>query len=109
MKIVGGSSSLSGIDDGLSVATTSARMPIWPSNVRTISFASGGRITRHLEGPRLRTLLQQAMEPWRSEDEAAELEADEQRHQEALDEIASARRGEAAKSRGESFQEGTTL
>lgn len=75
----------------------------------SISFASGGRITRHLEGPRLRALLQQAMETWRSEDEAAELEADEQRHQEALDEIAAARRGEAAKSRGESFQEGTTL
>jgi diadenylate cyclase len=74
----------------------------------SISFALGGRISRHLDGPKLRLLLQQAMEPWRTEDEAAAEEADELRHRPALDEIAAARRHESgSKTRSESVQEGT--
>lgn len=40
MKIVGGSSEVSAMDDGLSIATTSASIPIWVSNSRTIPFAT---------------------------------------------------------------------
>jgi diadenylate cyclase len=73
----------------------------------SISFALGGRISRHLDGPKLRLLLQQAMEPWRTEDEAAAEEADELRHRQELDEIAAPRRHESPKPRSESVQEGT--
>ena len=76
----------------------------------SISFAMNGRITRHLDGPRLRQQLQKAMETWRSEGEAAEQEAEEQRHRDVLDEIASSRRGEnSGKTHGESVQEGRSL
>ncbi len=40
MKIVGGSSALSGTDDGLSTATTSASTPMRESSSETICFAS---------------------------------------------------------------------
>jgi diadenylate cyclase len=74
----------------------------------SISFALGGGISRHLDGPKLRLLLQQAMEPWRTEDEAAAQEADELRHRQELDEIAAPRRHESgSKTRSESVQEGT--
>lgn len=74
----------------------------------SISFAISGRITRHLDGPRLRRQLQHAMEPARSEDEAAADEADELRHRAQLEEIASPRRlDNSGKARSESVQEGT--
>jgi len=74
----------------------------------SISFALGGGISRHLDGPKLRLLLQKAMEPWRTEDEAAAQEADELRHRQELDEIAAPRRHESgSKTRSESVQEGT--
>ena len=74
----------------------------------SISFALSGRISRHLDGPKLRLLLQQAMEPWRTEDEAAAEEADELRHRQELDEIAAPRRHDSgSKTRSESVQEGT--
>lgn len=75
----------------------------------SISFALNGKISRHLDGPGLRTQLQQAMETWRTQDEAAAENAEEQRHREVLDEIASARRPDSqSKTRNESIQEGTS-
>ncbi len=58
----------------------------------SISFCVSGRITRHLDGLRLRALLQKSMEPWRTEDEAAKAEAEEEQHKKELDEIAARRR-----------------
>lgn len=76
----------------------------------SISFAVGGGIQRHLDGPRLRNLLQNTMEPWRTKDEAAADEADELLHRQQLDEIIAPRRQDSgAKSRNESVQEGTLL
>lgn len=57
----------------------------------SISFSVDGRLTRHLDGPKLRRLIQQAMEPWRTEAETAEQEAEERRRQRDFDEIASGR------------------
>lgn len=76
----------------------------------SISFAEEGRIQRHLDGPRLRRLIQQAMEPWRSEAEHEEQEAEERRRQRDLDEIVTNRRVETpAASQSESVQEGSSL
>ncbi len=76
----------------------------------SISIAVTGRIFRHLDGPRLRRYLQGFMEPRRSKDEAAADEAEELRHRQQLEEIASPRRLDSgAKSRSESVQEGTLL
>src|SRR5262249_7883512 len=60
----------------------------------SISFAIEGRIHRHLDGPRLRLLIQQAMEPWRTEAQHAEDTAEEERHQREIEEILSSRRRE---------------
>ncbi|MBL8204605.1 MAG: TIGR00159 family protein [Blastocatellia bacterium] len=46
----------------------------------TISFAVGGRLTRELDAPRLRRLIQQALEPWHTDEEAEALEAEERDH-----------------------------
>jgi len=62
----------------------------------SISFAVNGTVTRHLDGPRLKDLLQKSMEPWRTEDEAAREEQEEERHKRELDEIAGRRRETAA-------------
>ena len=76
----------------------------------SISFAVDGHITRHLDGPRLRILIQQAMEPWRSEAEHAEQEAEEQRRQREMEEIIHARRLETTPtSQSESLPEGPSL
>ena len=76
----------------------------------SISFAVGGRITRHLDGPRLRGLIHQAMEPWRTEAETAEQEAEERRRQRDLEEIAAGRRLDAAPAPpAESMREGSSL
>ncbi len=70
----------------------------------TISFAINGRLTRNLDAPRLRRLILHAMEPWHSDEEADEHEADERRHELELREIVNARqRSKIASS--EDFQE----
>jgi len=72
----------------------------------SISFAVDGRLTRHLDGPKLRRLIQQAMEPWRSEAETAEQEDEERRRQHAIDEIISGRNLDRTPP-GESMREGS--
>ena len=62
----------------------------------SISFAVNGTVTRHLDGPRLKDLLQKSMEPWRTEDEAAREGQEEERHKRELDEIAGRRRETSA-------------
>lgn len=83
----------------------------------SISFAVDGRVTRHLDGPHLRRLIQHAMEPWQTDDEVAELEEDERRRERELEEILLEHKRENASSRalrdekervGERYQEGTT-
>lgn len=39
-----------------------------------------GRLTRELDAPRLRRLIQQALEPWHTDEEAEALEAEERDH-----------------------------
>ena len=55
-----------------------------------ISFAIEGRLLRNLDGPRLRRLIQTAMEPWRTEAETLAQEEDDRERQQALDEIIAA-------------------
>lgn len=69
-----------------------------------ISFAIGGGIIRNLDGPKLRRLMQQAMEPWRSKEDHDEQEDDERRHERELDEIITSRR-KAKSVSGESLSE----
>lgn len=52
-----------------------------------ISFAADGKLKRNLDGPGLRRMIQQAMEPWRSEDESEKLEAEERKTELQLDEL----------------------
>lgn len=74
-----------------------------------ISFAKEGRLKRNLDGPKLRSLIQQAMEPWRSDAESEELEAEEREREREINALAGPRRREAAHaSSGESFKEGTS-
>jgi uncharacterized protein (TIGR00159 family) len=75
-----------------------------------ISFAIEGRLKRNLDGPGLRRLIQQAMEPWRSEAETAELEAEEREREREIDElVASSKRNVTRASKAEGVQEGTPL
>jgi diadenylate cyclase len=73
----------------------------------SISFAMDGRIIRHLDGPRLRVLIQQAMEPWRTEAQHAEDNAEEERHQREIEDILARRREQAAPRGPEGVQEGS--
>jgi diadenylate cyclase len=74
-----------------------------------ISFAKEGRLKRNLDGPKLRSLIQQAMEPWRSDAESEELEAEEREREREINALAGPRRREAAHaSSGDSFKEGTS-
>ncbi|MBL8169778.1 MAG: TIGR00159 family protein [Acidobacteria bacterium] len=57
-----------------------------------ISFAVDGRLKRNLDGPRLRRLIQQAMEPWRSEAESDALEAEEREREREIDEVVTTRK-----------------
>ncbi len=57
-----------------------------------ISFAMGGRLTRNLDAPRLRRLIQQALEPWHTEEEAEAIEAEEREHELAMQSILAERR-----------------
>ena len=52
-----------------------------------ISFAIEGRLVRNLDGPRLRRLIQSAMEPWHTEAETQAQEEEERERQRELDEI----------------------
>lgn len=80
-----------------------------------ISFAIEGTLKRNLDGPKLRRLIQQAMEPWRSEAETALLEEEEREHQrelEALTAVSQSVQGKqphqpALLSSNESVREGT--
>jgi diadenylate cyclase len=75
-----------------------------------ISFAKEGRLKRNLDGPKLRSLIQQAMEPWRSDAESEELEAEEREREREINALAGPRRREAAHaSSGDSFKEGTSV
>ncbi len=58
-----------------------------------ISFAIDGRLKRNLDGPHLRRLMQQAMEPWRSEAESAELEAEEREREREIDALVASSKG----------------
>jgi diadenylate cyclase len=75
-----------------------------------ISFSIEGRLKRNLDGPGLRRMIQQAMEPWRSEAESAELEAEERERQREIDElVTSSRRQVTRASKAEEVQEGTSV
>jgi len=75
-----------------------------------ISLAKEGRLKRNLDGPRLRSLIQQAMEPWRSDAESEELEAEEREREREIDALAGPRRRDLAHaSSGESVKEGTPV
>ena len=75
-----------------------------------ISFAIEGRLKRNLDGPRLRSLIQQAMEPWRSAAESEELEAEERAREREIDELVATRRQQTTRSvSSEGVQEGTSL
>lgn len=52
-----------------------------------ISFAISGMLRRNLDGPSLRRMIQQAMEPWRSETESLELEQEERRRELELEQL----------------------
>ncbi|MFN0087763.1 MAG: diadenylate cyclase CdaA [Blastocatellia bacterium] len=74
-----------------------------------ISFAIEGRLKRNLDGPKLRSLIQQGMEPWRSEAESAELEAEEREREREIEELASSRgRDFPSAVHGETIKEGTS-
>lgn len=77
-----------------------------------ISFAIEGRLKRNLDGPGLRRRIQQAMEPWRSDQESEEMETEEREREREIDELVSARkRGRQAshQARNEEAKEGSTL
>jgi diadenylate cyclase len=70
-----------------------------------ISFAIEGLLKRNLDGPSLRRMIQQAMEPWRSEIESLEMEEEERLRERELEALVGSRRRETGTSR-EGFQEG---
>jgi diadenylate cyclase len=75
-----------------------------------ISFAMEGGLKRNLDGPGLRRMIQQAMEPWRSEAETAELEAEERTRERELDElVASSKANVPRASKSEIVQEETPV
>jgi diadenylate cyclase len=75
-----------------------------------ISFSIEGRLKRNLDGPGLRRLIQQAMEPWRSDAESAELEAEEREREREIDELVASSKSQIARaSKAEGVQEGTSV
>ena len=60
-----------------------------------ISFAIEGILKRNLDGPTLRRLIQQSMEPWRSESESLALEKEERARERELNELVGARHRQA--------------
>ncbi|MBS1812172.1 MAG: TIGR00159 family protein [Acidobacteria bacterium] len=76
-----------------------------------VSFAIGGRMTRNLDGPRLRRLILHAIEPWHTDEEADAHEAEERRREMELQEILTTRQSQAKQTqseRGESYNDGLT-
>lgn len=57
-----------------------------------VSFAMAGRMTRNLDGPRLRRMILHAMEPWHTDEEADAHEEEERRHEEELQQILAERK-----------------
>jgi uncharacterized protein (TIGR00159 family) len=75
-----------------------------------ISFAIDGGLKRNLDGPGLRRLIQQAMEPWRSEAESAQLEAEERQREREIDELVASSKSKVARaSQTESVREETSV
>lgn len=77
-----------------------------------ISFAIEGRLKRNLDGPGLRRRIQQAMEPWRSDEESEELEVEEREREREIDElITNRKRGRQAthQASSEEIREGQSL
>lgn len=73
-----------------------------------VSFTVGGRMTRNLDGPRLRRLILHSMEPWHTDEEADAHEAEERRHEMELQEILATRQSQVKQSlpeRSESFKD----
>lgn len=62
-----------------------------------ISFVIDGKLYRNLDGPKLRRMIQSAMEPWRTEAETAAQEEEERERQRELDEIIASSRGKAGR------------
>ena len=62
-----------------------------------ISFVLDGELTRNLDGPKLRRMIQSAMEPWRTEAETAAQEEEERERQRELDEVIASSRGKASR------------
>ncbi len=71
-----------------------------------ISFAIDGMLKRNLDGPGLRRMIQTAMEPWRSEAESEQLEAEERRREQEIEALVSSRGGEMIAARTEKTQDG---
>ncbi|MFZ4985051.1 MAG: diadenylate cyclase CdaA [Blastocatellia bacterium] len=63
-----------------------------------ISFAINGMLRRNLDGPSLRRMIQQAMEPWRSETESLELELEERRREREIEELVASGKSETGPS-----------
>lgn len=61
-----------------------------------ISFAIEGVLKRNLDGPSLRRMIQQAMEPWRSEVESREMEEEDRLRERDLRELVTGGRREPA-------------
>ena len=75
-----------------------------------ISFAIDGTLKRNLDGPGLRRLIQHGMEPWRSEAETAELEAEERNREREIDElVASSKHDISRSSQTESVRERSSV
>ncbi|MFN6202434.1 MAG: diadenylate cyclase CdaA [Acidobacteriota bacterium] len=64
-----------------------------------ISFSIDGHLRRNLDGPSLRRMIQQAMEPWRSEVESLELEKEERQRERELEKLTINRPSEAGVAR----------
>jgi diadenylate cyclase len=75
-----------------------------------ISFAIEGRLKRNLDGPNLRSLIQQGMEPWRSRAESEEMEAEEREREREIDALVAARKREPVRAvPAEGVREGSPL
>lgn len=61
-----------------------------------ISYAINGMLRRNLDGPGLRRMIQQAMEPWRSETESLEMELEERRREQEIEQLVVSRNGESS-------------
>lgn len=75
-----------------------------------ISFAVEGNLKRNLDGPGLRSQIQQAMEPWRSTAESEQMEAEERAREREIEELVASRKREVTRPvTNDGVQEGTSL